>query len=132
MRAELLSYLDTNLTGTIKVSQELPYQEGNNALYFKNMRRVYLDEPYTEVDRLYGTLDANHHVNQKITYVRGFLAVDAKNRNADLTQALTTLDSAKDVTTITNAHRKEFDYTTTIEDGRILYELEYRFYSISS
>lgn len=131
MRAELLSYLTTNLTGTIKPSQELPYQEGNNALYFKNMRRVYLDEPYTEVDRLYGTL-SGCNVNQKITYVRAFLAVDAKNRNADLDQALVTMDSAKDVTTINTVHRREFDYIVTVEDDRVLYEFEYRFYSISS
>ena len=131
MRAELLSYLTTNLTGTIKPSQELPFQEGNNALYFKNMRRVYLDEPYTEVDRIYGTLNGCN-VNQKITYVRAFLAVDAKNRNADLDQALVTMDSAKDVTTINTVHRREFDYVITIEDDRVLYEFEYRFYSISS
>lgn len=131
MRAELLSYLTTNLTGTIKPSQELPFQEGNNALYFKNMRRVYLDEPYTEVDRIYGTLNGCN-VNQKITYVRAFLAVDAKNRNADLDQALVTMDSAKDVTTINTVHRREFDYVVTIEDDRVLYEFEYRFYSISS
>ena len=131
MRAELLTYLTTNLTGTIKPSQELPFQEGNNALYFKNMRRVYLDEPYTEVDRLYGTL-SGCNVNQKITYVRAFLAVDAKNRNADLDQALVTMDSAKDVTTINTVHRREFDYIVTVEDDRVLYEFEYRFYSISS
>lgn len=131
MRTELLANLTANLTGTIKVSQELPYQEGNNALYFKNMRRVYLDEPYTEVDRLYGTLNGCF-VNQKITYVRAFLAVDAKNRNADLTQALAIMDSAKDDTAINTVHRREFDYITTIEDDRVLYEFEYRFYSISS
>lgn len=132
MRTELLSYLTTNLTGSIKPSQELPFQEGTNALYYKNMRWVYLDEPYTEVDRLYGTLNGACNVNQKITYVRGYLAVDAKNRNADLTQALTIMDSAKDVTTITTAYRREFDYITSIDDDRLLYEFEYRFYSISS
>lgn len=132
MRTELLAYLTANLTATIKPSSELPFQEGNNALYLKNMRRVYLDEPFTEMDRLYGTLDANHHVNQKITFVRAYLAVDAKNRNSDLDAALTTMASAKDVTSITTAYRKEFDYTTRIEDDRLIYEFEYRFYTISS
>lgn len=132
MRTELLAYLTANLTGTIKPSSELPFQEGNNALYLKNMRRVYLDEPFTEMDRLYGTLDANHHVNQKITFVRAYLCVDAKNRNSDLDAALTTMASAKDVASITTAYRKEFDYTTLIEDDRLIYEFEYRFYTISS
>ena len=132
MRTELLAYLTANLTATIKPSSELPFQEGNNALYLKNMRRVYLDEPNTEVSRLYGTLDANYHINEKITYVRAYLCVDAKNRNSDLDTALTTMDSAKDVTTITTAHRKEFDYITNIEDDKLIYEFEYRFYTIST
>lgn len=130
MRSDILTYLTANLTGTIKPSQELPFEEGNNRLYLKNMRRVYVDEPDTEVDRLYGTLNGCN-VNQKISRVRAYLAVDAKNRNSDLDQALISLDSAKDVTTII-AHRREFDYTTSIEDDRLLYEFEYRFYSISS
>jgi len=130
MRTELLTYLTANLTGTIKTSQELPYEEGNNPLYQRNMRRVYLDEPYTEQTRLYGTLNGCN-INEKITYVRAFLVVDAKNRNADLDAAITTLGSAKDITTITGPHRREFDYVVTIEDDRVLYEFEYRFYTIA-
>lgn len=129
MRAQLLTYLTANLTGTIKASNELPWEEGGNALYLKNMRRVYLDEPNTEVDQLVATFDTD--VLQKITTVRGFMAVDAKNRNADLDTALTTLAQAKDVNTITDSFRKEFDYTTSIDADRITYEFEYRFYTIA-
>ena len=130
MRAELLSYLTTNLTGTIKPSQELPFEDSGAALYLKNMRRVYLDEPQTEQEELVPTLD-DSDINQKITTVRGYLTVDAKNRNADLDTALTTMATAKNVTTITNAFRKEFDYTTTIDADRIIYEFEYRFYTLA-
>lgn len=130
MRTELLTYLTANLTGTIKPSQELPFEESGNSLYIKNMRRVYLDEPITEQSELIGTLDESD-VNQTITTVRGYLTVDAKNRNSDLDAALTTLASARNVTTITNSFRKEFDYTTTIDADRIIYEFEYRFYTIA-
>ena len=130
MRTELLAYLTTNLTGTIKPSQELPFEESGSALYLKNMRRVYLDEPQTEQEELVSTLD-DSDINQKITTVRGYLAMDAKNRNADLDTALTTMATAKNVTTITNAFRKEFDYTTTIDADRITYEFEYRFYTLA-
>ena len=129
MRKLLLDYLTTNLTGSIKPSQELPYEEGGNPLYYKNSRRVYLDEPYTEMDELIGTLDGD--INQKITIIRGYLVVDAKNRNADLDAALSTLAAAKDVATITTSFRKEFDYTTTLDADRLLYEFEYRFYTIA-
>lgn len=130
MRAQLLTYLTANLTGTIGVSQELPFEEGNNPLYLRNLRRVYLDEPNTEMDRLYGTLNGCD-VNQKITTIRMFLTVDAKNRNADLDAAITTLSSAKDITTITGPFRREFDYITTIDNDKITYEGQYRFYTIA-
>ena len=130
MRTQLLAYLTTNLTGTIKTSQELPFEESGAALYTKNMRRVYLDEPTVEQDELMPTLD-DTAINKNITTVRGYLTVDAKNRNADLTTAINTLASARSVATITNAFRKEFDYTTTIDADRITYEFEYRFHTLA-
>lgn len=128
MRATLLSYLTTNLTGAIKTSQELPFEEGGNPLYLKNMKRVYLDEPYTETGLLIGTL-GDCTIDQTITRVRGFLAVDAKNRNADLDSALSTLAQAKNQ--LTNFFRKEFDYTTTIDGSVMTFEFEYRAYNIA-
>lgn len=130
MRAELLTYLAANLTGTIKVSLEQPWSDGGQPLYSKNLRKVYLAEPITQMDSLIPVLNGAD-INQKVIRVRGFLETDAKNRNADLDSALTTLAQAKDITTITNSFRKEFDYTTSMSADKVLYELEYRFYTIS-
>jgi len=130
MRAELLTYLTANLTGSIKTSQELPFDQGGNALYLKNMKRVYLSEPTKEQSVLVPIL-SEEDICQTITTVQGYLAVDAKNRNADLDSALATMASAKLVNTITDSFRKEFDYTTTIDNDILLYEFEYRFYNIA-
>lgn len=130
MRTELLTYLTANLTGTIKTSQELPWTEGNDQLYLKNARRVYLDEPNTEQTELFPTL-GSLTINARITTVRWYLSMDAKNRNADLDSAITTLGSAKDITTITGVWQRQFDYTTTIENDRIIYEGEYRFTNLA-
>lgn len=130
MRTQLLSYLTANLTGSIKPSQELPFEQGGTANYLRNLRRVYLDEPYTEQDILVNTLDESNDVNQSITRVRGYLAVDAKNRNADLDAALIVLANARTGANITNSFRKEFDYTVSMDDDRVVYEFEYRFYTL--
>lgn len=130
MRTELLAYLTAQLTGSIKTSQELPWTEGNDALYLKNARRVYLDEPYTEQNDLLPTL-GSLIINERITIVKWFLSVDAKNRNADLDSAITTLGSAKDITTISGVYKRLFDYTITIENDRVIYEGEYRFYNLA-
>jgi len=129
MRTQLLSYLTTNLTASIKTSQELPFEQGGSALYLKNMRRVYLDEDNVEQEQIITTFD--NAISQNITTVRAFLAVDAKNRNVDLDDALTILAAAKDGASITNSFRKEFDYTTTIDNDMLIYEIEYRFYTIA-
>lgn len=130
MRTELLTYLTAQLTGSILTSQELPWQEGTNPLYIKNPRRVYLDEPYTEQDTLLPTL-GTLQINQRITIVRWFLSVDAKNRNTDLDSALTILGGAKDITTITGVFTRLFDYTVTIDNDRVIYEGEYRFANLA-
>lgn len=131
MRTELLSYLTANLTGTIKPSQELPFDNGGSPNYLRNMRKVYLDEPYVEQDSLINTLDEASEVNQQITYVRAYLAVDAKNRNADLDSALSIMQTALRQASITNSFRKEFDYTVSIDDDRVVYEFEYRYYTLA-
>jgi hypothetical protein len=128
MRSTLLSYLTANLTGSIKVSQELPFEEGNNPLYLKNMKRVYVDEPITETDRLHAGLDGLE-ISQKITKIRAYLAVDAKNRNTDLDSALSILEQAKNQ--LTDSFRKEFDYTTTINGSTMTFEFEYRAYNLA-
>lgn len=128
MRTQLLAYLTANLTGTIKTSQELPFEQSGNSLYLKNLRRVYLNEPSIEQDQLIGTFSDD--INQQITTVQAFLAVDAKNRNADLDAALTTMSQALRQADITDSFRKEFDYTTTLDDDKIIYEFEYRYYQI--
>jgi hypothetical protein len=130
MRTELLTYLTAQLTGSIKTSQELPFQEGTNPLYLKNARRVYLDEPYTEQDTLLPTL-GTLQINQRITIVRWYLSMDAKNRNTDLDSALTILGSAKDITTITGVYTRLFDYTVTIDNDRVIYEGQYRFANLA-
>ena len=130
MRTELLTYLTAQLTGSIRTSQELPFQEGTNPLYIKNPRRVYLDEPYTEQDTLLATL-GTLQLNTRTTIVRWFLSVDAKNRNTDLDSALTILGSAKDITTITGVFTRLFDYTVTIDNDRVVYEGEYRFANLA-
>jgi len=129
MRSQLLDYLTTNLTDSIKPSQELPFEQGGSALYLKNMRRVYLDEDNIEQEQIITTFD--NDITQTITTVRGYLAVDAKNRNVDLDDALTILASAKDGASITNSYRKELSYTTTIDNDQLIYEFEYRFYTIA-
>jgi len=130
MRTELLDYLTTNLTGSIKTSQELPWEDGGQALYLKNLKYVYLDEPSKEQEVLLPVLNGND-ITRTTNTVKGFLSVDAKNRNTDMNATLASMAEAKDVNTISNSFKKEFDYTSSIKDAIQTFEFEYRFSTIT-
>lgn len=130
MRAELLAYLNSNLTGTIKVSNELPFEDSGVPLYIKNARRVYLAEPVSTQTSLIQVLNGLD-IKQSEVVVAGYLVVDAKNRNADLDTALGVLANASTGANIPDSFRKEFDYTTTISGSTMVYEMQYRFYKIA-
>ena len=125
MRAELLSYLTTaTSTATVKCVSELPWNTAGEPLYLKNMKKMYLDQTQRVETTLIPTLDGND-VFQRDLLVTGYFAVDAKNEPTGLSQAITTILSAKDKTGITN-FGTESDYTTEIQDDVIIYTVEYR------
>jgi len=130
MRTELLTYLSANLSGTIKVSMELPFEDSGTPLYVKNARKVYLAEPESTTTQLLALLNGPD-ISEKQFTIKGYLTVDAKNRNADLDSALTVLANARTEASIPNSFRKEFDYTTTIDGSTMIYEFEYRYNNIA-
>ena len=79
IRDNLKSNLDVSLSGSnVAVSSELPYTTGGEALYNKNMKKLYLDEDNISKTELINCLDNNDVVETETT-VTGFLSVDAKN-----------------------------------------------------
>lgn len=130
MRTELLTYLKNNLAGSITTSPELPWAQGDNPLYLTNKKRVYLDEPTTKQNPVIQVLNGDD-IMETVTTVKGYLAVDAKNRPIDLDSTLSTLRVAKDLSSIDASFRKEFDYDATIDRDVVTYTFEYRFYTIN-
>ncbi|WP_395652608.1 hypothetical protein [Brevundimonas sp.] len=125
-----MAYLSANLSGTIKCASELPWAQGDIVLYRQNMKRVYLDEPQTSQEAFVETLGALD-LARTTTTVNGYLAVDAKNKPADLESALVIIKNAKDMSSMSNVFRKEFDYSTEIDKDVMIYTFEYRFSTIN-
>ena len=130
MRTELLTYLRANLSGSITAALEFPWNQGDNPLYLQNKKRVYLDEPVTKQTSVIQLLNSPD-ITETVTTVKGYLAVDAKNRPIDSDSVLATLKAAKDLSTINDSFRKEFDYDVTIDRDVMTYTFEYRFYTIN-
>ena len=129
MRSQLLSHLATSLTATIKVSSELPFIQGDQPLYFKNMKRVYLDEEQVEEAPLIPLLSGDD-IMERTKTVRAYLAVDAKNTSTGITSVITTMLNAKTQVGEDNTGT-ESDYSTDINEDVILYTFEYRMTQIT-
>lgn len=131
MRNELLTYLTTVLTGDIKVSQELPWSSGDEPLYFKNMKRLYLNKENTSIETVFRVLLPYNDVNRNTFTINAYLALDAKNQPSNLDTVINTIVSAQDINTIVNVTERECVYETSFEGDVLLYTFTYRFITIT-
>jgi hypothetical protein len=128
VRSDLLTQLSTNLAAhDIRLSQELPWETGENPLYLQNMKTVYVDEEQIEVEQLYRTLDQSN-VNSTVTTVNAYLAVDAKNQLSDINTVVANILLARNK--IVSTTESSSDYETETEGDVITYTFEYNFTTI--
>jgi hypothetical protein len=130
MRTQLLTALTTLLNTTgIGVSNELPWTSGNEPLYLKNMKRVYLGPEQRVDEDLMPILNGNN-VKRRQTIVRGYLAIDAKNQPAGLDNALSAIKLARDAQVFGQSYERFVEYTTEITGDVTIYTIEYKFRNI--
>jgi hypothetical protein len=128
VRSDILAQLSTNLAAhDIRLSQELPWESGENPLYLQNMKTVYVDEEQINVEQLYRTLDQSN-VNSTVTTVNAYLAVDAKNQLSDINTVVSNILLARN--TISSTTDSSSDYETETEGDVITYTFEYNFTTI--
>jgi hypothetical protein len=128
VRSDILTQLGTNLAGTsVKLSQELPWETGENPLYLQNMKTVYVDEEQINVEQLYRTLDQSN-VNATVTTVNAYLSVDAKNQLSDINTVVANILLARNK--IVSTTDSSSDYETETEGDVITYTFEYNFTTI--
>ena len=77
MRSLILAYLNANKVSGFGVSQQLPFDQNGSALYLQNLKSVYVDNPLTEQDPLFDTLDDSPIVSET-TIVSVYVVTDAK------------------------------------------------------
>lgn len=128
MRDTLLTQITSNLSGSsVKVSSELPWNNGGEVLYVKNMKHFYLDAEEETREEFIKCLDKND-VEQTTTTLTGYLTVDAKNQPSDISSVVANVVSANSV--ITASIDSSVDVTTDIEDDYVTYTFEFNFITI--
>ena len=129
-RTTLLGNITVALgTSGITTSSELPWSAGGEALYLKNMKKVYLNEDQEAVTEMFNTLNPADDVMQREITVTGYLAVDAKNTNQpQIDSALLKLNNARKC--VSNCFITEYAITNTTQDDKLVFEFTYRYLTI--
>lgn len=94
MRDLVHTYISDNLVSGFKLSNELPYDKGNQPQYLRNMKSVYVDRDDTVQEPLFDTLDGQSAVNETIT-VSVYLATDAKNLPSGYDSLVSTIQAGR-------------------------------------
>ena len=131
MRTEILDYISTLNLGSFLVSQELPWEESGQALFLKNLKKIYVDVAQYQNETLIATL-SGLNINNETSIVRILFACDAKQTPANYDTLVNDLKSAKDITTIDGIRSRQCDVTTDIENDALVTTLEIRFTKITT
>lgn len=131
MRQELLDYFGGLNLGGFTLSQELPWISSDSPLYLKNLKKIYIDRPQTNVEIIIPTLNGSD-VSSETTSVRVFFATDAKALSPDYDDVIADLKTGKDADTITGVNRRDCLVSTSFEADLLVTELEFRFTTITN
>jgi hypothetical protein len=130
MRTQLLSAITSAISTLTQfaTSQELPWEQNNQPLFRKNMKKVYVDRTVQKENTLISTLD-NGNVMEDDLVGRAYVCVDAKNPPSQLDSVIANILACKDRTGIVT-FTTESDYTVDKQEDVLTYTFEFRVTSI--
>lgn len=130
IRSTLLTHLTTELANSsIAVSTKLPWESGNQPLYEKNMKTLFMDKPDQDITSLHPTLQRTCDVYQTETTINAYITVDAKQEPSDIDDVVGKVLLGKSI--VADQFRSESFVDREIEEDRITYTFEYRFMMIT-
>ena len=130
MRSLILTYLEANKPSGFGVSQNLPFDQNGTALYLQNLKSLYVDNPSTEQEPLYDTLDDCSIVSET-TIVDVYVVTDAKTLPSNYDAMVTAVKGVKTDTTITGYTEKRVNVSTSYANGdQLVTQFELRFTNI--
>lgn len=132
MRSLILTYLEANKPSGFGVSQNLPFDQNGTALYLQNLKSLYVDNPTTEQEPLYDTLDDCSIVSET-TIVDVYVVTDAKTLPTNYDAMVTAVKGVKTDTTITGYTEKRVNVSTSYANGdQLVTQFELRFTNIKN
>lgn len=123
--------MNANKVSGFGVSQQLPFDQNGSALYLQNLKSVYVDNPLTEQDPLFDTLDDSPIVSET-TIVSVYVVTDAKTLPSNYDTLVTTVKGARNATTIQGYTEKRCSVSTSYANGdQLVTQFELRYTKIN-
>tara|TARA_R110000772_G_scaffold29399_2_gene73465 strand:+ start:4113 stop:4508 length:396 start_codon:yes stop_codon:yes gene_type:complete len=130
MRSLILTYLEANKSSGFGVSQNLPFDQNGSALYLQNLKQLYVDNPSTEQEPLYDTLDSLSLVSET-TIVNIYVVTDAKTLPSNYAAMVATVKAVRTLSTIQGYTTKRCNVSTSYANGdQLVTQFEIRFTNI--
>lgn len=134
MRQAILDGIKSLDLGNFKVSDELPWISSETALYNKNMKTIYVDEPASQESELISTLNSAAHtidLGIRETAISVYVTVDAKQKPTNYDALVADILNLKNLSTIQGVTNRQADKTVSFEGDTLVTEFEFRFTEIA-
>jgi hypothetical protein len=126
MRQTLIDYYQGLGLRGYKVSEELPFDSNDLALYTKNPKTVYVDQAQTTVQAFIAVLNGSD-VESENTTLRVYLATDAKRLPADYDTVITSLRGGRNISDFELYFQRDVNVTTSYDQDLMITEMEFTF-----
>jgi hypothetical protein len=131
MRQEVIDYVSSLPLGSFLLTQELPWDSDGQALYLKNLKKIYVDVTEYASDPIITTLNGLS-INNEEQIVRIYFACDAKQLPSDYEQVVQDIKTVKDITTVPGVNNRSVSITTEFVNDVLATEMEVRFTKLST
>ena len=124
MREQVIDKIKALAMNGVRLSTELPYDESGVAVYLKNPKTLYVDRTQFTSSPIVQTL-GGVNINNTTTSVSVYLAVDAKNPQAQLDTIIDSLRGLEDTLVLDGTHTRESTVSTDYEEDMLVVNVEY-------
>jgi hypothetical protein len=131
MRQEVIDYVSSLPLGSFLLTTELPWDSDGQALYLKNLKKIYVDVTEYASDPIITTLNGLS-INNEEQIVRIYFACDAKQLPSDYEQVVQDIKTVKDITTVPGVNNRSVSITTEFVNDVLATEMEVRFTKLST
>jgi hypothetical protein len=130
MRTEVIEYIRSINLGGFTLTNELPRDESETALYLRNPKRLYVDVTNYSTEPLIQTLDGLN-IDAETAEVTVRFSNDAKQLASGYDQLIAQLRAGKNSIQVVGNYRREVIVNTSFDADMLVTEVAYRFIKIT-